>query len=74
MVRFKFIHFSMLIIFIKIFYYNIGTNKKSGIRLLKRIGGKTIFDPHHHTLFLECQIPTEVVHKDAIKINFLLGK
>jgi hypothetical protein len=70
----------MIIILIDIFsfydynIFNLGTNKKLNPQLLKRIGGNKIFDPHRHTLCLQCKIPIEALHPNAMTINFILSE
>jgi hypothetical protein len=53
-------------------FFFLGTNKLLKGQLLNRIGGNDIFDPHEHTFCLECQIPIEAIHINAMKINFIL--
>jgi hypothetical protein len=52
----------------------LGTNDTLNPQPLKRIGGRGISDPHRHTLCLECSIPIEALHSNAMTINFMLSE
>ncbi|CAF4881474.1 unnamed protein product [Rotaria sp. Silwood1] len=39
---------------------------------ISRIGGRKIFDPHEHTLCLQCLIPDQAVNSNLLVINFKL--
>ncbi|CAF1315964.1 unnamed protein product [Rotaria sordida] len=59
--------------FFKCIFFAAGTSRMLPSTNITRIGGQDIFDPHEHTLCLECVIPKEAVNSNTLTINLMLN-